>query len=77
MAGTTLRTRGGIFRRQCLEALGLSVTEAAKGLGVTRQALSDLINGSRATTRACGGSELDPRTLELLRSVLPPRNILP
>jgi addiction module HigA family antidote len=31
--------------RQCLEALDLSVTEAAKGLGVTRQALSDLING--------------------------------
>jgi antitoxin HigA-1 len=35
----------GIVRRQCLEALDLSVTEAAKGLGVTRQALSDLING--------------------------------
>jgi antitoxin HigA-1 len=35
---------GGIVRRQCLEPLGLSVTEAAKGLGVTRQALSDLIN---------------------------------
>ena len=35
---------GGIVRRQCLETLGLSVTEAAKGLGVTRQALSDLIN---------------------------------
>ncbi|MFZ5792263.1 MAG: HigA family addiction module antitoxin [Pseudomonadota bacterium] len=35
---------GGIVRRQCLEPLGLSVTEAAKGLGVTRQALSELIN---------------------------------
>lgn len=35
---------GGIVRRQCLEPLGLSVTEAARGLGVTRQALSDLIN---------------------------------
>lgn len=35
---------GGIIRRQCLEPLGLSVTEAAKGLGVTRQALSDLVN---------------------------------
>lgn len=35
---------GGIVRRQCLEPLGLSVTEAAKGLGVTRQALSDLLN---------------------------------
>lgn len=36
---------GGVVRRQCLEPLGLSVTEAAKGLGVTRQALSDLLNG--------------------------------
>ena len=35
---------GGIVRRQCLEPLGLSVTEAAKALGVTRQALSDLAN---------------------------------
>ena len=33
------------MRRQCLEPLGLSVTRAAKGLGVTRQALSDLVNG--------------------------------
>ena len=35
---------GGIVRRQCLEPLDLSVTEAARGLGVTRQALSDLVN---------------------------------
>ena len=35
---------GGIVRRQCLEPLGLSVTRAAEGLGVTRQALSDLVN---------------------------------
>lgn len=37
---------GGIVRRQCLEPLGLSVTDAAKALGVTRQALSDLVNES-------------------------------
>jgi addiction module HigA family antidote len=36
---------GGIIRRQCLAPLDLSVTEAAKGLGVTRQALSDVVNG--------------------------------
>ena len=36
---------GGIVRRQCLEPLGLSVTRAATGLGVTRQALSELLNG--------------------------------
>ena len=35
---------GGVVRRQCLEPLGLSVTEAAKALRVTRQALSDLVN---------------------------------
>ena len=34
---------GGIIRRQCLEPLGLSVTRAAEGLGITRQALSDLV----------------------------------
>lgn len=36
---------GGVVRRQCLEPLGLSVTGAARGLGVTRQALSRLVNG--------------------------------
>ncbi len=35
---------GGIVRRQCLVPLGISVTRAAKGLGVTRQALSDVVN---------------------------------
>ena len=35
---------GGIVKRQCLEPLGLSMTKAAEGLGVTRQALSDLVN---------------------------------
>ncbi len=34
----------GIVRRQCLEPLGLTVTEAAQGLGVTRQAISELLN---------------------------------
>lgn len=36
---------GGIVRRQCLEPLGLSVSGAAGSLGVTRQALSRLVNG--------------------------------
>ena len=35
---------GGIVKRECLEPLGLSVTRAAQGLGVTRQALSELVN---------------------------------
>lgn len=36
---------GEIIREQCLEPLSLSVTDAAKGLGVTRKALSELLNG--------------------------------
>lgn len=35
---------GAIVREDCLEALGLSVTEGAKHLGVGRQALSNLVN---------------------------------
>ena len=35
---------GGIVRRQCLEPLGLTVTRAARELGVSRQALSELVN---------------------------------
>lgn len=36
---------GEVVRRQCLEPLGLTVTEAAKGLGVSRNTLSMLVNG--------------------------------
>jgi len=32
-------------RYDCLEPLGLSVTDGAKALGVTRQALNNLVNG--------------------------------
>lgn len=35
-------------RADCLEPLGLSVTKAAKALGVSRQMLSDVINGGAA-----------------------------
>jgi len=35
---------GGIVKRQCLEPLDLSITRAARGLGVTRHALSELVN---------------------------------
>ncbi len=36
---------GGIVKRQCLDPLGLTVTRAAAGLGITRQSLSELVNG--------------------------------
>lgn len=45
MAMKQLPHPDGIVRRQCLEPLGLSVTRAATGLGVTRQALSELLDG--------------------------------
>lgn len=35
---------GEIVKWECLEPLGLTITRAAKGLGVTHQALSDLVN---------------------------------
>jgi addiction module HigA family antidote len=36
---------GEIVREECLKPLGLSVTAAAAGLGITRKALSELLNG--------------------------------
>ena len=36
---------GEVIRRQCLEPLGLTVTAAAEGLGVSRNTMSMLVNG--------------------------------
>ena len=36
---------GEAIRELCLEPMGLTVTKAAQGLGVTRKALSELLNG--------------------------------
>ncbi len=36
---------GETVRYDCLEPLGLTVTEGAKALGVTRQTLNNLVNG--------------------------------
>ncbi len=36
---------GKVVRVSCLEPLGLSVTEGARVLGVSRQALSNVVNG--------------------------------
>ena len=36
---------GRIIRQDCIGPLGLTITEAAKVLGVTRQALNNLVNG--------------------------------
>src|ERR1700720_64760 len=36
---------GEVIRELCLRPLGVSVTAAARSLGVTRKALSELLNG--------------------------------
>ena len=36
---------GEVLRELCLEPLGLSVTQTAKALGVSRKNLSELLNG--------------------------------
>jgi addiction module HigA family antidote len=36
---------GAVIRELCLAPAGLSVTDAAAGLGVSRKALSELLNG--------------------------------
>ncbi len=41
---------GRIVRTGCLEPLGLNVTKGAKALGVSRQALSNLVNGHARIT---------------------------
>jgi antitoxin HigA-1 len=37
---------GSVVRHDCLEPLGLSVTAGAKAIGVSRQALNNVVNGS-------------------------------
>ena len=41
---------GSIIRHDCLVPLGLTVTAAAKVLGVSRQALNNLLNGKSGVT---------------------------
>ncbi len=36
---------GGVVLRECIEPLGLTITDAAEALGVTRNTLSELVNG--------------------------------
>ena len=36
--------------RQCIEPMGLTITDAAKALGVTRNTLSELVNGKRGVS---------------------------
>jgi addiction module HigA family antidote len=55
---------GGFVLRQCIEPLGMTITQAAVALGVTRTTLSELVNGRRGISpemavrlsKAFGGS---------------------
>jgi addiction module HigA family antidote len=38
---------GTVVLQECIEPLGLTITEAAAALGVTRTTLSQLVNGKR------------------------------
>jgi antitoxin HigA-1 len=38
---------GGVVLRQCIEPSGLNITDAAATLGVTRNTLSEFVNGKR------------------------------
>ena len=38
---------GGVVFHECIEPLGLSITDAARALGVTRNTLSELVNERR------------------------------
>lgn len=46
---------GEVIRELCLEPLGISVTAAARALGVTRKALSELLNGR--SRKRCDGTQ--------------------
>lgn len=38
---------GGVVLRQCIQPLGMSITDSAGALGVSRNTLSELVNGKR------------------------------
>ena len=38
---------GSIVLSECIQPLGLTITQAARALGVTRTTLSELVNGKR------------------------------
>lgn len=66
MAMRTPSHPGRVLRTTCLEPLGLSVTEAARILGVSRQALNNVVNEASVmsaemalrVTRAFGGDAM-------------------
>src|SRR5664279_1124346 len=41
---------GLVVLQECVEPLGLTITDAAEALGVTRNTLSELVNGKRGVS---------------------------
>ena len=41
---------GAIVLEECIEPMGLTITAAAQALGVTRNTLSELVNGKRGVS---------------------------
>ncbi len=41
---------GEILREECMKPLGLSVTETAKALGISRKTLSEIVNAKASIT---------------------------
>ena len=41
---------GAIVLEECIEPMGLTITDAAQALGVTRNTLSELVNGKRGVS---------------------------
>lgn len=52
---------GCIVRQDCFEPLGLSVTEAAKVLGVTRRALNNVVNEKSGISPEMGIRATNPQ----------------
>ena len=60
---------GELLRKQCLESRGLTVTDAAQQIGITRQTLNNILNGksgisSRMAVRLAQFFGLRPETLQ-------------
>ena len=58
------------MRHDCLEPLGLTVTEAARRLDVSRKQLSELVNGRKAERAARGDEGVRGEVLEDLPDLL-------
>ena len=76
---------GRSIRTACLEPLGLSVSEAAKVLGVTRQTLTKVINGKSSIspemairlTKAFGSTPETWLRMQLAYDLPPPARMKP